>query len=86
MHPSLPVTGGTARRRPSSLPVDQAEPRANVTEGVGHACMPGGGAGHLRRVVGDYHPVEAVLLVPAQRGEHVDVSFVDERPPWYSGT
>lgn len=36
--------------------------RSEVAHGVGHARVPGSGAGHFGRVVGDYYAVEFVAV------------------------
>lgn len=49
-----------------------------VAERVGHACMPGRIARHLRCMIGDDDAVEAVCTENGENSRHVDISIVNE--------
>jgi hypothetical protein len=62
----------------TSLGVERLQRGPHIPQGVRHAGMPRGSAGHLRRMVGDEHAVVPVGLENSQYAEHVDVAVVDE--------
>ena len=63
---------------PNFLSFQRLERGAHVAEGVGHAGMPGGGASHLRGVIGNQYAVVAVAFQDAQDAQHVDVTFINK--------
>ena len=62
----------------SSSIAERGESGGEEAEGVSHAGMPGGGAGHLGCVIGDDDAGELIFMEDGEDAEHVHIAVVDE--------